>query len=585
MAKYIEKGTNYVYTIERIKNIDFRSIRSVSIEFTKRLPSDLNKEVYDSIQHGVCKLQSEPELNMYLHALGLMHEAKLQHAFKHLPKDFAENPIIDIIDYGCGQAIGIMCYADYLRKTGKNQNVRRITLIEPSEITLKRAALHVSCFFPKAEIITVLKGFDDLTTDDLNIDKSIPTLNIFSNVIDLADNYFNLETFCNLIQSVSYIGQNFYICIEPYFYNEEVDEKAQRFIKKLNIDITYSKIFLKGEFIKGREWTCQVIIGKDRCKCLDCRNTDISINNDPFDIKVEKLINYGYKKLSHLKIKNVAVNKKNKFIRLDFTLSTNIRGLVTEDNGKTWKKGFVNTIYTSLYAVCDTLYKGDEIPLDWSFLNRIVKNNNNTNLLNKLFIDADIDLLQLEVPVGKEYVIPLSDTKLLQINTYNHDIIISHIIKFRLSKKGLATVNNICNLIFYDSVDDVLLIMDFANSAYIDKQYNEAFRYYKLAAELDCAEAQHKLGRCFEYGDGVEQSYDEAIKWYRRAAEQGHKEAMFRLATCYRYGQGVKRSYGEAVKWYKESKTEEAQSALGEIYDREKPISNFVNKLLLILGK
>lgn len=155
MAKYIEKGTNYAYTIERIKNIDFRSIRSVSIEFTKRLPSDLNKEVYDSIQHGVCKLQSEPELNMYLHALGLMHEAKLQHAFKHLPKDFTENPTIDIIDYGCGQAIGTMCYADYLRKTGKNQNVRRITLIEPSEITLKRAALHVSCFFPKAEIIAI----------------------------------------------------------------------------------------------------------------------------------------------------------------------------------------------------------------------------------------------------------------------------------------------------------------------------------------------------------------------------------------------------------------------------------------------
>ena len=115
MAKYIEKGTNYAYTIERIKNIDFRSLRSISVEFTKRLPLDLNEQVYDSIQHGVCKLQSEPELNMYFHALGLMHEAKLQHAFKHLSKDFAENPTIDIIDYGCGQ---IHMLSDILNDNG-----------------------------------------------------------------------------------------------------------------------------------------------------------------------------------------------------------------------------------------------------------------------------------------------------------------------------------------------------------------------------------------------------------------------------------------------------------------------------------
>ena len=44
MAIYIEKGTNYAYTIERIKNIRFRSLRSVSVEFTKKLPYDLSEE-------------------------------------------------------------------------------------------------------------------------------------------------------------------------------------------------------------------------------------------------------------------------------------------------------------------------------------------------------------------------------------------------------------------------------------------------------------------------------------------------------------------------------------------------------------
>ena len=84
MAKLIEKNSNYAFTIERIKNITFSKLRSVVIDFTKRLPADLNNELYEAIQHGVCQLQSEPELNMYIHALGLMHEAKLQHAFEHL---------------------------------------------------------------------------------------------------------------------------------------------------------------------------------------------------------------------------------------------------------------------------------------------------------------------------------------------------------------------------------------------------------------------------------------------------------------------------------------------------------------------
>ena len=88
MAQHIEKGTNYAYTVERMKELSFRSLRSVSVEFTKRLPVELSSELYTNIQHGVCQLQSEPELNMYIHALGLMHEAKLQYAFEHLSDDF-----------------------------------------------------------------------------------------------------------------------------------------------------------------------------------------------------------------------------------------------------------------------------------------------------------------------------------------------------------------------------------------------------------------------------------------------------------------------------------------------------------------
>lgn len=184
----------------------------------------MTDELYESNQRGVCPLQTEPELNMYIHSLGLMHEIKLQHAFSQLADEFTDYPTIDIIDYGCGQAIGTICYADFLQKNGKQQNVRRVTLIEPSELALKRAALHISCFFPKAEIITHLKSFDDLESSGLNVDEELPTLHLLSNVLDLADDYYNLETFANLIKECA-TGENHFVCVELYFGYDPIDEK------------------------------------------------------------------------------------------------------------------------------------------------------------------------------------------------------------------------------------------------------------------------------------------------------------------------------------------------------------------------
>jgi TPR repeat protein len=38
------------------------------------------------------------------------------------------------------------------------------------------------------------------------------------------------------------------------------------------------------------------------------------------------------------------------------------------------------------------------------------------------------------------------------------------------------------------------------------------------------------LGCSYEDGEGVEQNYEEAIKWYRLAAEQGEEDAKEALA-------------------------------------------------------
>jgi TPR repeat protein len=54
------------------------------------------------------------------------------------------------------------------------------------------------------------------------------------------------------------------------------------------------------------------------------------------------------------------------------------------------------------------------------------------------------------------------------------------------------------------------------------------------------------------YGDGrgVERDIDEAAKWYRKAAEKGVKEAQFRLGGLYERGEGVPKDLEYAFGWY-----------------------------------
>ena len=50
-------------------------------------------------------------------------------------------------------------------------------------------------------------------------------------------------------------------------------------------------------------------------------------------------------------------------------------------------------------------------------------------------------------------------------------------------------------------------------------------------------------------GDCVAKNYAEAVKWYRKAAEQGLADAQNNLGRCYFLGDGVPKDYVEGYKW------------------------------------
>ncbi len=272
----IEDKSTYAYQLRHLANPSFEKIRNLAKDFIMKLPEQLKDELYEEIERGEKQLETEPELMYYLHAFGKMHKAKLNYAFEHLPETFFEIPEINIIDYGCGQAVATMCYADFLRKQGYEQKIRRVTLIEPSEAALKRAALHVSVFFPDAEIVTINKGFDDLEPQNIVCDEDVPTLHLLSNVLDLE--CFRLITFKQLVKKR--IGpSNLFVCVGPYFGDKDRGKHMDSFAKYFKGEEIFSEDLDANKLDANNSWTCMV-------RCFSVGDLDYSISDENLSTEV-----------------------------------------------------------------------------------------------------------------------------------------------------------------------------------------------------------------------------------------------------------------------------------------------------------
>lgn len=94
------------------------------------------------------------------------------------------------------------------------------------------------------------------------------------------------------------------------------------------------------------------------------------------------------------------------------------------------------------------------------------------------------------------------------------------------------------------------------------------------AADAGDASAMYRLGRMYATGSGVEKDYVEAFNWYKRAAAKGNSDAMYALGEAYEHGHGVREDIQRAVNWYDEATLHGNKSAkaaldrLGESFDR-----------------
>ena len=105
--------------------------------------------------------------------------------------------------------------------------------------------------------------------------------------------------------------------------------------------------------------------------------------------------------------------------------------------------------------------------------------------------------------------------------------------------------------------------------AYQDGNYRMTFQKLKPFAERGDVNAQILLGALHLYGQGVIQDYQQAVRWFRLAAAQGDDVAQYNLGQLYREGEGVVLDAQEAVRWFRLSAKKgnfKSQNNLGMMY-------------------
>lgn len=243
----IEEDTDYFSVLERSSS-DFNSIRRISINRLNVLTETERKNVHSDLLRGVKPLENENELFAYMVFFGPMHYAKLTTSFTFLPPDIFSNEL-NIIDWGCGQGMATMTLLELINSNDYSAKINGISLIEPSELALKRASLHVSKFNDSVSIQTINKYLDSLSPSDFKNKKSTIKIHLFSNILDI--DLFSLSALIKLIDA-TFLGENYFVCVSP-FVDDLKASRLDNFMKSFSKNINYQ--IIKSIDNKKGQWT------------------------------------------------------------------------------------------------------------------------------------------------------------------------------------------------------------------------------------------------------------------------------------------------------------------------------------------
>lgn len=246
----IESNTNYAQLLSNCPR-RFNSIRDIAISQLQEIQN--SDEVFRSLGRGVAILEQEEQLFSYMKSYGLMHKAKLLAAFSHFPFNEIKDNNIDIYDWSCGQGLASIVLLEYLMDNNIVLKTNRVTLIEPSEIALKRASLHVKHFDSEVTVRTILKDMDSLEIADVSIIDGNAQVHLFSNILDVET--YSMQHLIEIIKQ-GFKGNNYMFCVSPYINDVKtarLDSFVNSFSEMPQFNMIFQDIASRGEWTNN--WT------------------------------------------------------------------------------------------------------------------------------------------------------------------------------------------------------------------------------------------------------------------------------------------------------------------------------------------
>lgn len=231
-----------------------KDVYEVCLEKYLAAPKTVNSAL-GLIDHGRKILQSDEEVDTYIAFYGAQHYYKLIEAFNALDLSRFYDQKLKIISYGCGAATDTCSLINYCRLEQINLPFNAVTLIEPSQIALKRGVQYINQALSVEELNRIIikkvnKSLEKLEEKDIFSDSKIIKLHIFSNILDLET--INLTNLVSLIKNTQ-VGTNYFICISPKRYNG--NRRANAFYQTMSSIFNLSTISINNLNFKQRVWS------------------------------------------------------------------------------------------------------------------------------------------------------------------------------------------------------------------------------------------------------------------------------------------------------------------------------------------
>ena len=245
----VEAHSEYAELLASI-SASFGELQQLCANLYSEIKSD---EIFRSLQRGVKVLTEQNQLLAYIYGYGKMHQAKMKSALRSISRNHLQDDL-EIYDWGSGQGLASICLIEYLNKKEIIHSIDKFTLIEPSEIAIKRASLHLRRFALDEQIITINKDFDSLENDNFQSNENRVKVHLFSNILDI--DFFSMPNLINLIKE-NFKGENLFVCVSPYvdtFKTERINGFVHAFKNKPGFYLISSISERKHEWT-GTNWS------------------------------------------------------------------------------------------------------------------------------------------------------------------------------------------------------------------------------------------------------------------------------------------------------------------------------------------